>query len=97
MRNLFLTFLALCIGAAIAVACNAFAADPSVIMGVPQPSAQPTPPVYLKAGVYGDPNGCLYAYANGRVTILAGAGCAFPTGGASMTPFPTSTPTPAIP
>jgi len=53
--------------------------------GLPKPSAAPTCG-NTDAKVYGDPTGCVYACSDGRVTILSGVTCAFPT------PLPTVTP-----
>lgn len=70
--------------------------DPAKIGGVVKPSAQPSCAVKA-VGVYGDPNGCLYACTDQRNTIIArglGNPCVFPTTGATATPTPTPTRTP---
>lgn len=99
MRHLVsLTFIA-----GLAFASLALAADPQhAILGVPQPSAQPTAPACGngKVGLYADPTGCLYACADGAQVILAGVTCAFPTTAATLvptaTPTRTATPTPTL-
>lgn len=90
MRHLILPTLI----AALAFASLSLAADPqSAILGVPQPSAQPTAPACGngKVGLYADPTGCLYACADGAQYILAGVTCAFPTTAATLVPTPTAT------
>lgn len=89
-RTLFLPVIAV-----LGLVGTANAVDPNVIMGVPQPSAQPTPPACgnAKVGIYGDPVGCLYACVDGAQRILAGVTCVFPTSAATLVPTATPTPT----
>lgn len=86
--------LPLALAAGLGFASLALAVDPSVMTGIPQPSAAPTQPPLRAAGFYGDPNGCVYAYANGARVLVAGSGCVFATVVATVSPFPTATPTP---
>jgi len=53
--------------------------------GLPKPSAAPTCG-NADAKLYADPTGCIYACADGSISILKGVTCVFPT------PQPTTTP-----
>jgi hypothetical protein len=71
----------------------ASAADPSVVLGIPQPSAAPT---CGNPGFVADPNGNIYA-CNGtdlRAIVNVKGNGVFATASASPTPTPTVTVTP---
>lgn len=55
------------------------------VVGLPKPSAAPTCG-NTDAKLYGDPTGCVYACSDGRISILNGVTCAFPTPQATVTP-----------
>lgn len=72
---------------------DASATDPSVLMGLPKPSAVPSCAAG-DAGFHSDPAGAIYACANGQRSLVAapkGGSAAFPTATATATLTPTPT------